>query len=245
MFTTGQYIHKKDNQRISKNNSSSVMLVTSCKEIEDNMFLINGNIKAKLNWYEVVTKEQADQIKVSKQYKPIKKFPKAKAPFNVGDYIHKNNWQMFKTLTPVMMINSIKNYQPETNSVYINSCYFELDKITVISAEQAGLIIDKFLNTKVADVILKNSPETTCSRQDNGKKKKKWDKQAALDHVFQQNMLRPDKPMDAYVCPHCNEIHVGKIPSQKTIEIYNQKTASKKANWFKKIYDNIIKLFKK
>lgn len=166
-------------------------------------------------------KKEGETVLVDKQKSKLNSLP-----YKPGDFIRKKNWTFFNgAALPALCIKSIRN-APEAGTYYINKYLLYEEHLVKLTAEEAKVINDEYKALSLSEVLLHNSQETTCLRESTGNNKKVWVEKEVLRYVFTYNKVNPGKMMNAYRCPHCNEIHAGKMPSGKALR--NDKYKSRK-----------------
>lgn len=160
-------------------------------------------------------KGNRDRYTVPLVHKPLPKAVANPFPFHPGEYIRKKNWTFFNgTDMPAMRVNSIRK-APEAGTFYINKFLLYEAHLVKLTVEEAHAINTEFNDMHLAKVLLKNTQETTCVRESTGANKKVWTEKEAIRYVFTYNKTNPGKEMNAYTCPHCHEIHCGKVPTKQ------------------------------
>ncbi len=237
MFERGTYLKKKDGHRISKSNKYPVLSVNTCIEMADNpgFIIINGSLKAKPEWYSVITKEEYHAIKKqiddSKIAAPMPKNEKLK--IQPGQYFRKKNWEFMKNsdretqsvypyLPAIKVISAKRHTSP--HMISLNKHSYQLNDVILISKQEYDAIVEEWGNMSISPVLM-GRLETVHYREDTGEQKKQWTQIEALKHVFTFNKKNPGKNMNAYQCPYCNYIHCGKMPTASTepVKPYNFK----------------------
>ncbi len=211
--------HKKSINDYSFKNSADILLpkgslldsINMGREIKQ----INrgGEVKQAAPSYDPVTNLDSPDNQVT-HYKKVKN----PFPFHPGNYVRKKNWTFFHgSDVPAMKVHSIRK-SPEAGSYYINKYQLYEEHLVKLTEDEATAINREFNDLSLAKVLLKNSQHTTCVRESTGTNKKVWTEKEALRYVFTYNKTNPGKEMNAYRCPHCNEIHVGKVPTKSAIQ---------------------------
>lgn len=238
MFTKGQFLRKKDGKAISIRNRKPLIAIRSCVECKDEpgKVIINGNIRVKPEWFDVITKEQFDELNGGVEQKATKD----ESPlFEIDSFVRKKNWDLFNNGYPVMRVYSCYNIGVQEDAVMINGNVYKKDKVVSLKQEEASKIIEEWKNTVIAEV-LDGRLESVHYREDTGEEKRNRTEQEALTYVFAYNKRNPGKNMNAYRCPWCGGIHCGKIP--KDIPAYLK---DKKKQNFTKNEQELIKISKK
>lgn len=218
MIKQGQYLRKKDGQRISKNNKYPVVIVTDCRpnpDVEGGL-IINSGIKILPEWFDIITKEEFDAERANPKYsKPHLTPAKEKKTIAiVGQYFRKKNWE-FVGNWPAQRINSITDKNVNPGCVRINRMIFNIKDIVILTVEEFDAIMDEWAKLELSPV-LEGKLETVHYREDTGEAKigRSWDD--AMRYVFTYNKRNPGKDMNAYQCPYCKQIHCGKVPKPET-----------------------------
>jgi len=142
----------------------------------------------------------------------------------IGDYIRKNNFVTFgreDDSKPVIKVISLKEMTGKKGgfrSYLVNEIYQILPKdITVIDEEEARRIIGVWEDSGNISPIFNETENTKCFREDNGKPKvtyhgrKGWQKP-----LFNFRMKNPLGGFQAYKCPECGKVHIGKTNIDET-----------------------------
>lgn len=216
MFEKGQYLKKKDGQRISKSNKYPVVRVNDCRvdPAREGGVIINACMRIMPEWFDVITEEEYNAVRDDPKYSNPQQTQASERtkelPFKVGDYFRKSNWEFIRD-QPCMKIKSVSNKNCHAGSVYINNHAYQLDGIVKLTEEDFNEILDKWNNMQLSEV-LDGRLETVHYREDTGEEKKGRKEIDALRYTFTYNNKFPGKDMNAYKCPYCSEIHCGKVP---------------------------------
>lgn len=237
MFEKGTYLKKNDGHRISKSNKYPVLLVHSCVELTGNpgFITINGTLKAKAEWYTVITEDEYNAIrKQVDESRPAPMPKKEKLEIQPGQFFRKKNWEfmrnpdkntyaIYPSLPAVKVITAKRHAAP--HMITLNKHHFNLKDVVVLTEQEYNQIIGEWGNQSISPVLL-GRLETVHYREDTGEQKKQWTQLEALKHVFIYNKKNPGKHMNAYQCPYCNHVHCGKMPTETTepVNKYNFKT---------------------
>jgi hypothetical protein len=136
----------------------------------------------------------------------------------VGDYIRKRSFNTFGTETdskPVIKISSLSTILGSKGGFsrwLINGVYQMLPSDFIIISEDEAIRImgiweDSAEISPVANVTL----NTKCIREDNGKPKVTYHGKAGWRKpLFNFRMKNPNGGFQAYKCPECGKIHIGK-----------------------------------
>ena len=216
MFTKGQYLKKKDGNRISKANKFPVFKVNDCRinpEVEGGL-IVNSVMKILPEWFEVITEEEYNTIRNDPKYSsPAQAIqPKTKITFvEVGQYIRKKNWEFIKDQPAIKVKSaSTKNLMP--HQIRINGIVFETKSVVILAEEEYNQILIDWNNTQISPAIEGGKLETVHYREDTGEEKQQRDIRHAREYVFTYNKKFPGKDMNAYECIFCKQIHCGKVP---------------------------------
>lgn len=132
----------------------------------------------------------------------------------VGQIIIKKSFTIFNTdQTPVL---TIKKIEPWSIGQYrINGTYVILQKnVEIVNQEEADQIVEIWKSSQHLSELLKDDFNGSCVRED-GKKKQTYSIKQFPHVLFSWKMKKPADGFEAYICSHCNEIHIGKTSHLK------------------------------
>lgn len=144
----------------------------------------------------------------------------------IGDYIRKNNFVTFgreddsKPVIKVISLSEMTGKNGGFRSYLVNGIYQVSPKdITIIDEEEARRIIGVWEDSGNISPIFNETENTKCFREDNGKPKvtyhgrKGWQKP-----LFNFRMKNPLGGFQAYKCPECGKVHIGKTNIEENSE---------------------------
>jgi hypothetical protein len=136
----------------------------------------------------------------------------------VGDYIRKRSFNTFGTETdskPVIKISSLSTLLGSKGGFsrwIINGVYHMLPSdFIIISEDEAIRIMGIWENSAEISPVANDTLNTKCIREDNGKPKVTYHGKAGWRKpLFNFRMKNPHGGFQAYKCPECGKIHIGK-----------------------------------
>jgi hypothetical protein len=136
----------------------------------------------------------------------------------VGDYIRKKNLGTFgrdHDSRPVISVTSLKELLGKKGGFskwLINSEYqLEPSDIVVIDEDEARRIIGIWNDSGIISPVINETINTKCVREDNGKPKATYPGRNGWQRpLFLFKMKNPSGGFQAYECPECGKVHIGK-----------------------------------
>lgn len=141
----------------------------------------------------------------------------------IGDYIRKNNLVTFgreEDSKPVIKVISLKEMTGKKGgfrSYLVNGIYQVLPKdITIIDEEEARRIMSIWEDSANISPIINETENTKCFREDNGMPKVTYHgKKGWQRPLFNFRMKNPLGGFQAYICPECGKVHIGKTNTEE------------------------------
>lgn len=134
-----------------------------------------------------------------------------------GAWVRKKNFDFFKNFyisgkveyVPALFITTIKSWKP--GKVSINGEPYDLDNLVEITEAEAHNLCREYSEMKLSETNPFDLTNTHI-RRDTNQPKKGQSKNNALRLVFTYNHRDPESNLQAYNCPECGEVHVGRAP---------------------------------
>lgn len=167
-----------------------------------------------------------------------------------GAWVRKKNFDFFKNFyisgkaeyVPALFITTIKSCH--SGKVTINGEAYDLENLVEITEEEANKLCREYLEMKLSEPNPFDLTNTHI-RRDTNEPKKGQTKGAALRLVFTYNHKNPEANLQAYNCPECGEVHVGRAPrtlaelSKLSLEQLEEEIGVDKA---KLVVDQVLKI---
>lgn len=134
-----------------------------------------------------------------------------------GAWVRKKNFDFFKNFyisgkaeyVPALFITTIKSCH--SGKVTINGEAYDLDNLVEITEAEAHKLCREYSEMKLSETNPFDLTNTHI-RRDTNEPKKGQSKSNALRLVFTYNHRNPEANLQAYNCPECGEVHVGRAP---------------------------------
>lgn len=144
----------------------------------------------------------------------------------VGDYIMKNNFGTFgsdEDSVPVIKVGSLGVMLGKKGGFskwLVNGAYQVLPQdITILNETEACRVMSIWRDSANVSPIVNENLNTKCVREDTGKPKVTYHGKAGWRKpLFTFRMKQPDGGFEAYECPECGRVHIGKTLEHKKLE---------------------------
>lgn len=148
------------------------------------------------------------------------------SPLGVGDYIMKNNFGTFGRdedsvpVIRVMNLGAMLGKKGGFSKWLVNGSYQVLpEDIAVVSEDEAMRVMSIWSDSANVSPIVNENLNTKCVREDTGKPKVTYHGKAGWRKpLFTFRMKQPDCGFEAYECPECGRVHIGKTLEHKKLE---------------------------
>ena len=149
------------------------------------------------------------------------------ASLRAGDYIMKNNFGTFGRdedsvpVIKVLTLGSMLGRKGGFSKWLVNRTYQILpEDITIISEEEAMRIMSIWRDSANVSTVVNENLNTKCVREDTGKPKVTYQGKIGWRRpLFTFRMKQPDGGFQAYECPECGRVHIGKTLENKKFEL--------------------------
>lgn len=143
-----------------------------------------------------------------------------------GDYIIKNNFVTFGRnehsvpVIKVLTLGSVLGRKGGFSKWLVNMTYQILPgDITIISEEEAMRIMSIWVDSANVSPVVNENLNTKCVREDTGKPKVTYEGKIGWQRpLFIFRMKHPDGGFQAYECPECGRVHIGKTLEDKKLD---------------------------
>lgn len=130
--------------------------------------------------------------------------------FSLGNYIRKKNWIPFENKYPYIKVES---YRAWANDFLIINEKFQLhpDHVVLLSSDEVQ-DLDRIWDSCTVQVHVPVPGRNPCLRDDLITPKQVVPESAVQAKLFELRMKHANFQFEAYTCPQCQKIHIGKNP---------------------------------
>jgi hypothetical protein len=144
----------------------------------------------------------------------------------VGNYIMKTNYNTFgrdedaKPVVKITRVTPMLGKKGGFSKWQINGAYqMDPNDFDIIEESEAMRIMGIWEDSSTLSPVSNDNINTKCIREDNGKAKATYPGRLGWRRpLFMFKMKNPDGGFQAYTCPECGKVHIG-----KTIEVSTEK----------------------
>ncbi len=147
-----------------------------------------------------------------------------------GNYLVKNNFTLFGgSHLPVIKVETVvdclgKKGGPTGNLKINGASIVPKGKVSIVSEEEAIRILAIWDDCKNLSELSDENFNNKCSRDDNGQPKATYVGECGWrTPLFVFRMKNPDGGFQAYTCPICSQVHIGKSFNELKVEKKNLK----------------------
>jgi hypothetical protein len=148
-------------------------------------------------------------------------------PLKVGDCIMKNNFGTFgrdEDSAPVIKVWSLGAMLGKKGGFskwLVNGTYQVLPQdITILDETEAWRVMSIWTDSANVSPVVNENINTKCVREDTGKPKVTYHGKTGWQRpLFTFRMKHPDGGFQAYECPECGRVHIGKTLEHKKFEL--------------------------